>query len=438
MEFSRRHLLKLSLLAALPSPPASATGEPTKIERRTGPSVLQGATDETRTQFSVVHSEDQALGFHALDANGALIPPDRFATCSEPGQATVISRLFFSGLRLGETYRLQIFDPSTQTVIDERTFRTLETNKAVPRFAICSCMDDSRHTPEIWRDLIQREPDFILFIGDSVYCDHNGDTPVDDAGPGRLWRRFAEARATLEIYFSERLIPIFAVWDDHDFGRNDGGRDFPYVKESQDNFMRFFAMDPEYCSVLERGPGVSSRLRIGRQQFLLMDDRSWRAPKGSRERYAHWGEDQENWLFENVDAHSGVNWIINGSQMFPQMPFKESFSGGHPVQFEAFKKRLARSGGRAVLISGDVHFSEISRIESRAFGYPTYELTSSSMHSRHFPGAPYIIPNPRRIASTPNKNYLLVESEAKGAGCAFSVQSRSANGILNFAMRLTV
>ena len=51
-------------------------------------------------------------------------------------------------------------------------------------------------------------------------------------GAARLWRRHAEARMTLEIYYSKRLYPIFATWDDHDFGKNDAGKQFPYVPEA--------------------------------------------------------------------------------------------------------------------------------------------------------------------------------------------------------------
>ena len=115
------------------------------------------------------------------------------------------------------------------------------------------------------------------------------------------------------------------------------------------------------------------------------------------------------------------------------MIFKESYSGEHPVQFAALKKQLKQIPSKVIFISGDVHFSEVSRIESEAFGYPTYEFTSSSIHSQKVPGAPGIIKNPRRVASAGKNNYLLVSSESEGLGAKGWVESRSAGGALNFS-----
>jgi phosphodiesterase/alkaline phosphatase D-like protein len=429
MDFSRRNLLQFGLLQAGASLVTLPTPTEARIVRRKGPSILQGATDDSRTQFSVVHSTQDRFDFVVQNSRGHTWLPDRVEVLTSAGQPTKISKVYFSGLSTGETFYLLL--QNNGVVSEKREFKLLNTRSDRLKFAICSCMDEERHSPEIWRDLVAQQPDFILFVGDSAYCDSGGG---NDEGAARLWRRFSEARATLEIYFSQRLIPVLATWDDHDFGSNDSGREFPYVNESQRNFLSFFALDPGHCSALSRGPGVSSSLILGQQQFLLMDDRSWRAAKGSNERYAHWGKEQEEWMFGQMAAHKGLNWLINGTQIFPQMVFKQSMSGDHAVQFEAFKNGVKRAAYKVAMISGDVHFSEVSKIESAVFGYTTYELTSSSIHSYKLPGLPGVIPNDRRVASTGEHNYLLVTSQQNGAGFRLKVESRSPKNRINFVV----
>lgn len=436
MGISRRDVLKLGMLqaGALVLPAAASSQENFVFNaRRTTPSILQGATDESRTQFSVVHSVAQELRFDVASA-ARLIFPDHVELLTLAGQSTAVSKVYVSNLALGQTYELRLSD-ANGTLLETRTFQTLDTRKSDLRFAICSCMDDGNHSPEIWRDIIAKHPDFILFAGDSTYCDKGGGS---DQGEQRLWRRYSEARATLEIYFSEHLVPIFATWDDHDFGLNDAGKEFPHAKESQANFTKFFAQSASHCSVLENGPGVASRFVLGGQQFVLMDDRSWRIKGRSNERFAHWGKEQEEWLLRSIANHNGVTWIANGTQFFPQMFFKESFSGNHPVQFAKFLEAIKQTRRKVVFISGDVHFSEISQIEPSKLGYTTYELTSSSIHSTTIPGLPHVVPNSRRIESTPERNYILVGSTSDANGCAFRAESRSSDNQLNFSRDLRV
>ncbi|MBO9666287.1 MAG: alkaline phosphatase D family protein, partial [Bdellovibrio sp.] len=324
------------------------------------------------------------------------------------------------------------------TQLERREFGMLNTQKKDLRFALCSCMDDARHEPEIWQDLVERRPDMIFFIGDSVYVDYK-DKHVPKNNPFRLWKRFSEARRTLEIYYSKRLIPIFATWDDHDFGKdNSNSESYPHVKLSQKNFLSYFAQEESHCSTLERGPGVSSAFKAGKHLFLLMDDRSYRLDDGNEDRYAHWGQEQEEWALDVIGKHSGVTWLMNGSQIFPQMIYKESMSGGHRNQFIGFMKSIRHLNKKVIFASGDVHFSEISKIESEQLGYPTFEVTSSSMHSRCFPGLQHIALNRRRIVSTTKRNYILVDSSANDQHSIANVYSCSAGEKVNFSRQLKV
>ncbi|WP_413944385.1 alkaline phosphatase D family protein [Bdellovibrio sp. HCB-162] len=431
MKIQRRHFLKLGLFQAVALGTAQKTfsAPVRRAAQRTEPSILQGATDDTRTQFSIVYDRTD-LEIYVVNSQGQRWLPDEVRPISFPNHPKKILKVFFSNLVPTEIYHLNIIDAQTGKTIDEREFQTLDLNKPSVRFAICSCMNEKEHSSDIWQNMVNNKPDVLFFIGDSVYAD-SGSTGAPD--PAYLWQRFCEARSTLEIYFSKRLIPIFATWDDHDFGFNDANSlSYSFVKESQQNFLSFFAQDESHCRLLEKGPGVSSALKFRNHLFLLLDDRSFRLPRGSKERYAHWGQEQETWMLNHVRQNPGPSWLMNGSQFFPAVPWKESVSGDHPVQFSAFLQELKSIPNKVIFASGDVHYSEISRIEPEAVGYETFEFTSSSIHSRNFPGVPDVIPNNRRIAGTGQRNYIMVDSEISSGVSVFKATSYAGNNSVKF------
>ncbi len=436
MSIKRRDVLKLGAMqaAVLTLPPISVEAADFVTAPRLGPSILQGATDETSTQFSIVHDRQLKIRAFVTTPSGGTWNPIDVRVYKMADQPRVVTKIYFNGLHLGESFQLNLVDEENR-MVDTRNFKTLDLMQEKIKFALCSCMDHERHEPAIWRDLVEKKPDVILFIGDSAYADRGA--PTGGANAAHLWKKFSDARAVLEIYFSKTLIPIFAVWDDHDFGRNDSDTSFPYAKESRENFETFFAQNPDYCRNLKRGPGVSSALKIGQQQFIFLDDRSFRAARGSNDKHAHWGREQEEWMYSLVGSHSGLTWLINGSQYMSRMPWKESVSRDHPTQLKEFVKNL-KTLPKVVLVSGDVHYSEISELEESLLGYVTYEITSSSMHSPCVPGFPHLIPNGRRMACTGKRNYVLIEAVPDGAQTKIKVASYSKDGRVKFQKDLRV
>jgi hypothetical protein len=121
---------------------------------------------------------------------------------------------------------------------------------------------------------------------------------------------------------------------------------------------------------------------------------------------------------------------MNGSQFFPSVIWKESVSRDHAEQLKKLSQELRAIGKQVTFASGDVHYSEISEIDFDVLGYDAVEVTSSSIHSKPIPGAPWIVPNPMRVRATGDRNYVLVTSSAVSG--IVKIESRSERGKLNF------
>jgi len=107
------------------------------------------------------------------------------------------------------------------------------------RIAFGSCADADQPDHPIWNALYQAQPDALLMIGDNVYAD----SPEFRSSPSRegLETEYAKLEATPAFQRLRDVVPIYATWDDHDYGLNDGGKEFTLKDVSQQVFLIFGA-----------------------------------------------------------------------------------------------------------------------------------------------------------------------------------------------------
>ena len=101
------------------------------------------------------------------------------------------------------------------------------------RIAVGSCAKQTLPQP-IWDAVMAWRPDLFVFMGDNVYGDFNS---ADATG---LKEAYAAAR---QIAGYERLrdtVSHLAIWDDHDYGSNDGGSEFEHKALSKELFLDFW------------------------------------------------------------------------------------------------------------------------------------------------------------------------------------------------------
>jgi len=206
----------------------------------------------------------------------------------------------------------------------------------VSRIAFGSCADEEKPQP-LWDAVLAYRPDLFVFTGDNVYGDvHRGRDVAEGEVLAELREAYAEARSVAGFMLLRRTVPVLATWDDHDYGLNDGGGDFPLKRESQRLFADFWdlpAADPRrtreglfHAEVL--GPPGK------RVQVILLDTRSFRSPlkptdapgAPGKERYlpdpdpakTMLGEAQWRWLAERLREPAEIRVVVSSIQVLAE------------------------------------------------------------------------------------------------------------------------
>lgn len=403
--------------------------------------ILQGVTGVNWTRLNLMRSRSDDVKVRFLNAQGEEVPAAliRQTTHEFAASDKVIDEFQLRNLPLQSHYTMRV--EAAGKLRDERRFRLRSPHESMS-FALVSCADDRyvREQAKMWDSVAAAKPDFIFAIGDNSYADRENGKAVRMSSPEVLWRRYAETRETLGIFRQADLIPLIAVWDDHDYGANNGDRRYPHRHESLQIFRAFFPQGDSFEN-FNLGPGVASRFTFGEQQFLFLDNRSFRSPGktspaclqkkdsplcqprpdemgpdelAKKEPETHFGHEQTEWALKSLrQAGTDVTWLISGDQWFGAYSPFESFQGSHPKDFAAFIKELRRlPHSRYAFLSGDRHSSEITRVDKSLLGFESLEIVSSPVHAKVYPSNWTEFPNPQQVAGIAGAfNYVFVDSE---------------------------
>lgn len=390
----------------LPIATLASEENPTKVDN--GFPILQGFTDETSAQFTVDVPRKLKVHYEAVDIqSGRRLLPSKVESFGNSKNDFRVDRISFTDLYLGAGFYFTVFNKKNE-IIDTRIFKTIDCRKSRARIAILSCMYDINEKHHQMWDMISRmDIDMYFLIGDSVYGDIGGVIH----GPNFLWSRYIQTRQSLGLYSNRVLRPTIAVWDDHDFGKNNAGGDYKHKEKSLFTFNSFYgqeAIGPRHS----RGPGASSSFSAFGQKFIFLDNRYWRSLPNQVSRKGYLGDDQLKWLKKELYHAENQTWIIQGSQTFGTYKRESgTFEYLAPDELYFVEKMIRDSNLPTWFVSGDVHFSEINKINGRSgLGFNSFEITSSSMHSLYKDQLPE---NSNRLAGTgiTKENFIVVDIE---------------------------
>lgn len=258
------------------------------------------------------------------------------------------------------------------------------------RIAFGSCAEQRRPQP-IWNAILTYQPDLFIFAGDNVYGDF---ATADAAG---LKQAYDGAKHIPGYTKLVATVPNLAIWDDHDYGLNDGGADFAHKAAAKEEFLKFWNSPAD--DVRRQREGIYDSRIVGpagmRVQIILLDMRWFRSPlkptdqRGApgKERYVPdtdpaktmLGESQWAWLAAELRKPAEVRLIVSTIQVLADGHGWERW-GNFPLERQKLFDTIRASGANGVvLLSGDRHFGALYR-ETPAGGYPLHEITSSGLN----------------------------------------------------------
>ncbi len=265
------------------------------------------------------------------------------------------------------------------------------------RIAFGSCADQDKPLP-IFDAVAAQKPDLLVLLGDNIYADLDKSKKVTtdvirekyaalDRLPG--WQKLRAA------------CPILATWDDHDYGKNDAGAEYPLKDDSQAAFLDFWKVPAD--SPRRTQKGIYSSAVFGpagqRVQVILLDTRYFRSELkyGPPLRYTGGnvvrkpyvpntdpaatmlGADQWAWLAEQLKVPAEVRLLCSSVQVVADdHPFEKwANMPGERAKLLALLKESGAAG--VVILSGDRHLAELC-LDTTSVGYPLYDLTSSGFN----------------------------------------------------------
>ena len=274
----------------------------------------------------------------------------------------------------------------------------LEKSQAVSRIVVGSCIDEELDVPA-FAPMTAEEAQLTFLIGDNVYGDMDSTRRYVNNEPDlrELRASYADLAAKESFVALRAARPMMAVWDDHDYGVNDGGANFPFREFAETIFEQFWGMEN---SAAATRPGIYDSHIVGpegqRLQIILLDTRFFRSEltytddygAAGKQRYVPsgdpsqtmLGESQWAWLKAELAKPADLRLLVSSIQVTPNIHGWEAWST-MPLERQRLYDLINESDAadEMIFLSGDRHSAylydntEIGDISVR-------ELTTSSVN----------------------------------------------------------
>ena len=262
-----------------------------------------------------------------------------------------------------------------------------------------SCARQNRPQP-IWDTINAAHCDAFVLCGDNIYG--------DSTDPDVLREKYGLLAAMPGFAKLRQTTPLFATWDDHDYGTNDSGAGFPGAAASQKEFCDFFQVPAD--SLRRTTPGVHDCVTFGpegkRVQPILLDTRMFRSPlkkdaanpkltvPNTDADATVLGEAQWAWFERRLREPAEIRVVVSSIQLIATEHGSEKWEN-FPKERARFLELLRRTQAKGVVvISGDRHLAELSALTpDDGAPYPLYDLTTSGLNQPKEPDAKFAAPN---------------------------------------------
>ena len=270
------------------------------------------------------------------------------------------------------------------------------------KIGLGSCLDQDYPQP-IWQSIEKEDLNYFIFLGDNVY----GDTKYGSLR--KMKSAYDRQKKVLPDFLND--ISIFSIWDDHDFGINDGGADYRFKRQAQELYLDFWDITKDDDRSNREGIYFSkNEIFFDKKfKFIFLDTRFFRSKlKGKKSNYVEniepdatiLGNAQWTWLENELKSDFDFLFIFSSIQIIAKDHRFEKWSN-FPNERAKLFELLEQFNDKTILFSGDRHRAGIYRKNG------IIEVTSSSMNK---PGSSFSETDSYLIGKTyPQENYGVLE-----------------------------
>jgi alkaline phosphatase D len=302
-------------------------------------------------------------------------------------------KITLNGLNFNTTYGYTLFIDDKEIKTDFKTQFTTQDiwqyRKPAPDFSFlagsCAYINEPVYDrpgkpyggdSSIFETMAKTPAAFHVWMGDNWYT-----REVDFESAWGLDYRASHARSQKVLQKFMASMPQYAIWDDHDFGPNDAGKNYILKDEARETFKKYSA-NPSYG---EDGKGIYTKISYSDVDVFLTDDRYFRSndkmpdsidgkPSAGKQFF---GTAQMEWIKNSLlfsDATFKI--IVVGSQVMNPLNKYETMQKYSYEYNELLNFIRAQKIEGVVFFTGDRHHSEVIKVDQQGF-YPLYDVTIS-------------------------------------------------------------
>lgn len=249
--------------------------------------------------------------------------------------------------------------------------------------AFGSCSKQDQADMQLWSEVLAENPDLWIWLGDNIYAD------TEDMAVMKEKYDLQKSHPGYQQLMVQT--DIIGIWDDHDYGGNDVGKEYKMKDESRDMLFDFLDVDPDNAAWSRKAAYQSYNYNLNGQKVkvVLLDARYSRDSLAKdinnmtipNETGKVLGNDQWTWLADQLSEEVDLVIVGSGIQVIPVEHNWEKWSN-FPVEREKLFNLIAEKVKvPLVFLTGDRHISEVSKMEVEGYPFPLYDITSSSLTS---------------------------------------------------------
>jgi alkaline phosphatase D len=275
--------------------------------------------------------------------------------------------------------------PDASEAEDLEAYKPRPIDTTIAPTVICFGSCNKTDKPQIMFDAVAaNNPGLWIWLGDIIYAD-----TTDMKVLARMYKALKNNPSYKKVREKAQIV---GVYDDHDYGANDAGKDFPKKKQSKKCLMDFLDV-PMKAAVRQReGAYVSYTFGKAPQtvKVIVLDMRYFRdslQPDPTKQRRYipnmtgdMLGEAQWKWLESELkNSKANLNLLCTSIQVIADEHGHEKWGN-----FPNCRKRLLTlitqtKPKNLMILSGDRHMAEISKMDISGLPYPLYDFTSSGL-----------------------------------------------------------